>query len=35
MILKPDAVEHCFFEWVASFSSVKQREVLAIDIATP
>ena len=31
MILKPDAVEHCFFEWVASFSSVEQREVLAID----
>jgi predicted transposase YbfD/YdcC len=31
MILKPDAVEHCFLEWVASFSSVEQREVLAID----
>lgn len=31
MILNPDAIEHCFLEWVASFSSVEQREVVAID----
>jgi len=31
MIINPDAIEHCFLEWVASFSSVEQREVVAID----
>ena len=31
MILNPDAIEHCFLEWVASFSSVEQREVVAVD----
>jgi len=31
MIINPDAIEHCFLEWVASLSSVEQREVVAID----
>jgi len=31
MTLNPDVVEQCFLEWVASFSSVEQREVVAID----
>jgi predicted transposase YbfD/YdcC len=31
MIINPDAVEQCFLDWVASFSSIEQREVVAID----
>ena len=31
MTLNPDVVEQCFLEWVASFSSVEQREGVAID----
>ena len=31
MIINLDAVEQCFLEWVATFSSVEQREVVAID----
>jgi len=31
MIINLDAVEQCFLEWIASFSSVEQREVVAID----
>ena len=31
MIINPDAIEQCFLDWVASFSSVEQREVVAID----
>jgi predicted transposase YbfD/YdcC len=31
MIIDPEAVERCFAEWVASFSSVEEHEVMAID----
>ncbi len=31
MIINLDAVEQCFLGWIASFSSVEQREVVAID----
>jgi len=31
MIINPDAIGHCFLEWVASFSGVEQREMVAID----
>jgi predicted transposase YbfD/YdcC len=31
MIIDSEAIERCFLEWVASFSSIEQDEVVAID----